>query len=131
MGACALSPRVETASVEEASFQVNESFSARDLLGSWTHSHEEDPGDGSLREIYRPSHWEFPPSRGRRGYEFREGGLCKIVGIAPADRATRSKGSWRLEEGVLIVVDASGSTRRMRVEQAEPEQLVLREILDR
>ena len=37
----------------------------------WIHSHEEDTED---KKVYRPSTFEFPPSRGRDGFEIKENG---------------------------------------------------------
>src|SRR5437667_6338660 len=41
------------------------------ILGRWMHSHEEDM-QGVM--AFRPKDFSFPPSRGRRGFDFREGG---------------------------------------------------------
>ena len=73
-------------SAKESAMPVDEpTFSAQDLMGKWVHSHEEDPEDASLREVYRPSDWNFGPSRGRRGFDLQEGNRASTLGIAPAD----------------------------------------------
>ncbi len=106
-------------------------FSPRDLLGAWTHAHEEDPQDGSLRQVYRPSSWDFGPSRGRQGYDLKEENHASVKGIAPADGSTLTEARWRLESGNLLVIEEPGGrVRRWRVEDAAPDRLVLREILD-
>jgi hypothetical protein len=64
------------------------------VFRSWTHSYEEDKEDV---QVYRPSDYEFPPSRGRRGFEFREGGEFIYYGIAPADGHLESVGRWHAE----------------------------------
>jgi hypothetical protein len=105
-------------------------LSPDDLLGAWTHSHEEDPNDGSLREVYRPSDREFPLSRGRRAYDFREGNRASVRAIAPADGYTSLDAAWSLEPGnVLVVREPDGAVRRMHVESVASDRLVLRELL--
>ena len=107
------------------------SISPKDIMGAWVHSHEEDPTDGSLREVYRPSDWNFGPSRGRRGYDLQEGNLALVQGIGPADGPTKTKARWRLEPGnVLIILNPSGAIRRLHIEDVAPDRLVLRELLD-
>lgn len=107
------------------------SLSPQDIMGSWVHSHEEDPKDASLREVYRPSDWNFGPSRGRRGYDLQEGNLASVQGIRPADGLIETEARWWLESGnVLVILEPGGAIRRMRVEEVGPDRLVLRELLD-
>ncbi len=75
------------------------------VLRHWIHSHEEDTQD--LR-VYRPADYAFPPSRGRMGFEFREGGDLVYYGIAPADGSEQSSGRWAIEgtNQVRIEVDS-------------------------
>ncbi len=107
-------------------------FSPQDIMGAWTHAHEEkDPGDSSLREIYRPSDWKFGPSRGRQGYDLQEGHRVLIQDIGPADGKVETLATWSLESGnVLVIVEAAGAVRRFRVEEAAADRLVLRKLLD-
>lgn len=105
-------------------------ISAQDIMGKWVHSHEEDPKDASLREVYRPSDWDFGPSRGRRGFDLQEGNRASILGIAPADGSIETEASWSLEPGnVLVIREPGGAVRRMHVEEVGPDRLVLRELL--
>lgn len=106
--------------------------SARDIMGAWVHSHEEDPNDGSLCEVYRPSDWSFGPSRGRRGYEFGEGNLGVTQQIAPADGAPLpTDATWQMEpEDTLVILEQGRVVRRMRVRSVEPDRLVLQDLLD-
>lgn len=104
--------------------------SAQDITGRWVHSHEEDPQDGSLREVYRPSDWSFGPSRGRRALDLQEGNRGSTRGIAPADGYLEADVRWSLEPGnVLVIRERGGTVRRMHVEEIGPERLVLRELL--
>ena len=107
------------------------SLSPQDIMGAWVHSHEEDPKDASLREVYRPSEWNFGPSRGRRGYDLQEGNLASVQGIGPADGLIQTEARWWLESGnVLVILEPGGAIRRLRVEEVGPDRLVLRELLD-
>jgi hypothetical protein len=96
------------------------------ILKHWVHSHEED-GDGVT--VYRPSGYAFPPSRGRRGLEFRKGGELVYHGIARADGSEPLSGKWsmegsdrlritvdspRVEPFVLQVVSCDGQTLKVR-----------------
>jgi hypothetical protein len=118
-------------SAKESAMPVNEpTISAQDIMGKWVHSHEEDPKDASLREVYRPSDWNFGPSRGRRGFDLQEGNRASILGIAPADGSIEAEASWSLEPGnVLVIREQGGAVRRMHVEEVGPGRLVLRELL--
>lgn len=73
-----------------------------DLRRHWIHSHEEDTEDF---EVYRPSDFAFPPSRGREGFEFREGGEFIYYGIAPADGNLEQPGHWHFEGPNKLSVD--------------------------
>ena len=75
------------------------------ILGHWLHSHEEDTQDVM---IYRPANYNFPPSRGRIGFEFREGGELVYYGIGRADGSEQFSGSWVIERSdqVIIKVDS-------------------------
>jgi hypothetical protein len=65
------------------------------ILGHWIHSHEEDT-QGVM--VYRPANYNFPPSRGRRGFDFREGGELVFFGIGRADGSEQFSGNWVIEE---------------------------------
>lgn len=64
------------------------------ILGRWRHSHEED-AQGVM--VYRREGYSFSPSRGRSGFDFREGGELIYVGIARADGSEEFSGSWVIE----------------------------------
>jgi hypothetical protein len=74
------------------------------LLKHWVHSHEEDTPEV---RVYRPADYSFPPSRGRMGFAFREGGELIYHGIAPADGSLASPGRWSVQppNQVRIEVD--------------------------
>jgi hypothetical protein len=41
------------------------------LVGRWLHSYEEDSADAL---VFRPGDFDFPPARGRDGFELRDDG---------------------------------------------------------
>lgn len=63
------------------------------ILGHWIHSHEEDT-QGVM--VYRREGYSFPPSRGRIGFDVREGGKLIYSGIGPADGSEQFSGSWTI-----------------------------------
>ena len=66
----------------------------------WTHSYEED-ADGT--EAYRPSGYDLPPSRGRRGMEFKADGTFIRYDIAPSDGSLPVPGTWEPIKGQKAV----------------------------
>jgi hypothetical protein len=79
------------------------------IFKSWVHSHEEDTEDVI---VYRPSNYAFPPARGRRGFEFREGGQFIDYGIAPANGTLESVGRWHVERPGLVRIDLESNHTR-------------------
>ena len=64
------------------------------IFKHWTHSYEEDTEDV---RVYRPNDYEFPLSRGRRGFEIKESGKFIQYDIAPTDGSERRVGHWKAE----------------------------------
>jgi hypothetical protein len=62
-----------------------------ELFQHWVHSHEEDSGDV---QVYRPADYDFPPARGRRGFELRPDGEAILYGPSPSDRPEATTGTW-------------------------------------
>ena len=96
------------------------------LLGSWTHSYEEDEGDV---QVYRRSDaFAFPPSRrGRETLRFDPGGQVTNSLPGPDDRQRHSSATvtalgmnrYRFEGGVaagtvIEVVEVTPETLRLR-----------------
>jgi hypothetical protein len=94
-----------------------------ELLQHWMHSHEEDSGDV---RVYRPADYEFPPARGRRGFELEPGGEAAIYGPGPSDRPEATTGRWEFSGA------GSGSGRlklggeELEIVSVEPDRLVVR-----
>lgn len=66
----------------------------------WKHSHEDDKGDTIA---YRPKSFNFPPSRGREGFELKDKGIFIKYAIAPTDGIIPLEGRWEQTENPYIV----------------------------
>ena len=66
-----------------------------ELLGAWTHAHEEDEGD--LR-MYRPRGYPLPPARGRSGFELLPGGRARLLSPGRGDGGAMEEVSWSLAQ---------------------------------
>ncbi|MDJ0736732.1 MAG: hypothetical protein QNJ47_22150 [Nostocaceae cyanobacterium] len=64
------------------------------IFQQWIHSHEEDV---TGVRVYRLSNYQFPPSRGRRGFEIKDSGEFIEYGIAPTDGVRKIVGRWQAE----------------------------------
>jgi hypothetical protein len=95
------------------------------LVGRWLHSHEEDSG---TTEIYRPEDYDFPPARGRTGYEFLPDGQAVYIGIASTDGSTETHGHWDVEapDRVIVTMEDAGTQRTvLQVQDCGPDKLVV------
>ncbi len=62
------------------------------LKKTWVHSYEES------YNIYRPSDYmDFPPSRYRQSFTFKDNNVCYYSVLAPDDRHYREEGKWKLD----------------------------------
>lgn len=81
----------------------------------WVHSHEDDPGDNIY--AYRQSSYDFPPSRGRRGFSLLENNIFINYEIAPADGIIERKGTWKInEDGSCAVSFPDAPERNFTIE---------------
>lgn len=64
------------------------------IFGHWVHSREED-ADGV--RIYRPRDFDFPPSRGREGFEITENGTFIAHEIGPGDGLVKASARWTID----------------------------------
>jgi len=93
------------------------------LLQSWMHSHEE---SGEQGEVYRPSSYDFPPSRGRYGYEFKADGTLISKGPGASDRPESQKGKWEiLSDGSLKLNSGDNESKVFTIVSLEKDKLVL------
>ena len=105
---------------------LDKKTSSQLLERSWLHSHEEDSQD---EMVYRPSDFSFPPSRGRAGFELGPNHECVEIGIAPADGATHSQGTWRLNEGDELVICSrpdSGTEQVLKICELQADRLIVK-----
>jgi hypothetical protein len=58
----------------------------------WLHSREEDTGD---EMVFRPESYDFPPARGRTGFELSPDGSVLDLGVGPTDRPEVTAGTSR------------------------------------
>jgi len=89
-----------------------------DLHQHWMHSHEEDT---EAEVVYRPASYQFPPARGRTGFELKADGALTEYGIGPTDRRTQTAGKWKLDGDTLKI-----GTRAMKIVSLDRGRLVLR-----
>lgn len=96
------------------------------VVGTWMRAHEEDSPD---ELVYRPAAYDFPPARGRVGYEFRADHSCDYIGISPRDGSARSSGTWRVRGGPrpeLVLEYPDGRADVLSVVSVDRERLVVR-----
>lgn len=81
----------------------------------WVHSHEEDDGD---IKVYRPDSYDFPPSRGRRGFKMlMKNYALTSYDIAPADGTLERTGNWNdLGENLISIVYPKEPGRNYKIE---------------
>ncbi len=65
-----------------------------DIYQHWIHSHEEDANDTN---VFRPSSYDFPLSRGREGFDIKDNGTFIKYAIAPDDKSEKVIGHWKSE----------------------------------
>ena len=70
----------------------------------WIHSYEEDTED---KKVYRPSTFEFPPSRGRDGFEIKENGEFILHITGPTDKPGKILGNFTKDSNKLNIELAS------------------------
>ncbi|MHC4955549.1 MAG: hypothetical protein ACYTGZ_16990 [Planctomycetota bacterium] len=96
----------------------------QDIEQRWLHSHEEDT---DTEMVFRPSTHDFPPSRGRFGFDLRADGTYTDIGIAPADGTIESDGTWSLDGDELTLARGAHpqKRRRLRVVSCDANRLVV------
>ena len=91
----------------------------------WIHSHEEDT---ATEMVFRPATFNFPRSRGRKGFELKPDGTLVDVGIGPTDRPAQTPGTWRIEEDKVACYREAESTpiRVMQIVSVDANRLVIK-----
>jgi hypothetical protein len=90
-----------------------------ELMQQWMHSREEDTGD--LR-VYRPADYEFPPARGRRGFELKPGGELAIYGPGASDKPEATTGRWESSGAGRVKLGGD----EFEIVSVSPDKLVVR-----
>jgi hypothetical protein len=73
----------------------------QEIYKYWSHSYEE---NGKEWKAYRPDDFDFPPSRGREGFEIKKNGLFLFYQIAPTDGLLTIEGAWETTEKDIVKV---------------------------
>ena len=78
----------------------NDKDPPQEIFKHWIHSHEEDTKDVT---VFRSSGYNFPPARGRQGFEIKQNGEFVQYRIGPTDRLEKFAGHWKAEgKGKII-----------------------------
>ena len=91
----------------------------------WIHSHEEDTED---EVVYRPSHYDFPPARGRKGIELFDDGTLVEYAVGATDRPVGKHGRWKLVGDQMALYDESDGepTGMLKIKSLNIDKLVVR-----
>ncbi len=98
------------------------------LYQRWMHSHEE---DGQNYQVFRPANFNFPPSRGRTGFELDSLGHGYWGAIAPTDGIVWRDASWSIDADSVIKIKvlkgpkSHGFTYSYRIREATNDRLIL------
>jgi hypothetical protein len=96
------------------------------LFKHWVNSYEEDEAD---IKVYRPHDYDFPPARGRTGFEMRKKGEFVYYGIAPTDGSRQVEGRWEAVDANTIQVNFDDSRRKpmlLNIVACDDEKLLVR-----
>lgn len=104
---------------------MNNKIRAELLYQHWVHSHEEDT---ATEKVFRPATFNFPRSRGRKGFELKADGTLMNVGIGPTDRPTKSANTWQIENDTITFHQESDATTRqtMNIVSVDANRLVVK-----
>jgi hypothetical protein len=101
----------------------------KNLLGSWSHSFEEEPTQGDI-EIYRPTDSrEFPLAWFRMRYVFKENRSCEWHVLHPADAHYMQSGTWGVDHRdnrLVLIYDTDGLVENVSFRVVELTAEILR-----
>jgi len=91
----------------------------------WIHSYEEDTKD---KKVYRPSTFEFPPSRGRDGFEIKENGEFILHISGATDKREKISGNFKLDSNNLNIELTSQMQKSfvMTILSCDESQLIIK-----
>jgi hypothetical protein len=93
------------------------------LFKRWVHSQEEDT---PTVKVFRPRGYDFPPARGRQGFEVRKNGEFVQYDIAPADGSRAIPGRWKNIGKSTIEVLLGGQSRKLTILSCDDQVLKLK-----
>jgi len=95
------------------------------LHGQWVHAREEDT---ATEQVYRPSGFPLPPSRGRSGLQFNEDGTFKRIGIGATDISNVKEGAWRIDRtnADRVQVEVDGEHQSLEIQDLKHDRMTLR-----
>ncbi len=96
------------------------------LRQCWVHSHEEDT-EGE--QVFRPTSYALPPSRGRAGFELQGDKRYMEHAIAAGDGTEGYDGTWDVDDDGNVLVYEQGSAglvRKLVVVALEEDRLVIK-----
>ena len=98
---------------------------AKVLSQHWVHSHEEDT---QKEMVFRPAHYAFPPSRGRKGFELKNDGTLVDLALSPNDAQAPTGGRWQLQGNKLVLQSPLSGTpeRTFEIIVADSDRLVVK-----
>ena len=90
----------------------------------WIHSYEEDEGNKS---VYRPKSYEFPPSRGRDGFQIKQNGEIIFKTIGETDTPQLILGNFQIKDqnNLHIEFKNSSMSKVMTIISCEKDLLVI------
>ena len=101
---------------------------------AWFHSYEEQKNRAEPIEIYRPEGFkEFPLSRFRMEYIFKEDGSCQWLVLHPADAHYLKSGTWEVsrdETQVILIYDQQHNLQKsFRIIEIQKDLLRIKPIV--
>ena len=104
------------------------------LYQAWFNSYEEQESRTESIETYRPEGLkEFPPSRFRNEYIFKEDGSCQWLVLHPADAHYLKSGTWEVSPGddqVILIYDQQHNLQKsFRIIEIQKDLLRIKPIV--
>ena len=95
-----------------------------EMFKHWIHSHEEDSEE---IKVYRPNEYNFPPARGREGFELKENGEFIRYGIGATDKSETVVGTWKaVDENKIQVSFDNQSYQSFTIDIVSSDEDVLK-----
>lgn len=94
------------------------------LKGHWVHAYEEEGPDGY--QVYRPREFQdFPASRFRQAFHFKDNHACSFLVLAPNDAHYYQDGHWQYDAaaGIIRVSDEAFVIHEFRIVELTDELL--------